>query len=115
MLVLSRRKNESIVIGDGIVIRIAEVRGNRVRLAIQAPPGVVILRSELLAVVAASAETKVTEEGNPSAEIGSPKEPVHDPHVSATLPSAGAESTHPIKRPSGIARPLSRRLPRPPR
>ena len=48
MLVLSRKVNETIVIGDDIQVFIADVRGDKVRLAIRAPKEVKILRSELL-------------------------------------------------------------------
>ncbi len=48
MLVLSRRENEAIVIGDRITVRVAEIRGNQVRLAIEAPRETRILRSELV-------------------------------------------------------------------
>jgi carbon storage regulator len=47
MLVLSRKKNESIVIDDDIVITVVEVRGDKVRLGIQAPREVPIHRSEV--------------------------------------------------------------------
>ncbi len=47
MLVLSRKKNESIVIGDDISIRVVAVRGNRVRIAIDAPEHIRIRRGEL--------------------------------------------------------------------
>ena len=47
MLVLSRKKNESIMIGDSIVITIVEVRGDRVRLGIEAPPEVPVHRREV--------------------------------------------------------------------
>lgn len=47
MLVLSRRENESIVIGDRVTVTIVEIRGNQVRLAIEAPKEVRILRTEL--------------------------------------------------------------------
>jgi carbon storage regulator len=49
MLVLTRKINERIVINGDIVIEVLEVVGNRVRLGIQAPSGVTILREELLA------------------------------------------------------------------
>lgn len=47
MLVLSRKKNESIVINENIVITIIEIRGDKVRLGIQAPRDVSIHRSEV--------------------------------------------------------------------
>lgn len=51
MLVLSRKKNERIVIGDNIVITVVEVRGDRVRLGIEAPQEVPIHRSEVHAAI----------------------------------------------------------------
>ena len=47
MLVLSRKKNESIVIDDRIVLTIVDVRGDKVRLGIEAPRDVPIHRSEV--------------------------------------------------------------------
>jgi carbon storage regulator len=47
MLVLSRKKNESIVIDDRIVITVVEIRGDKVRLGIEAPRDVPIHRSEV--------------------------------------------------------------------
>lgn len=47
MLVLSRKRNESIHIGEGIVVTVTEVRGNRVRVGISAPPEVSIRRGEI--------------------------------------------------------------------
>ncbi|MFM7129834.1 MAG: carbon storage regulator CsrA [bacterium] len=48
MLVLSRKMNESIVIGDNIVITVVKVDRNTVRLGIEAPPEVKVFRQELL-------------------------------------------------------------------
>lgn len=48
MLVLSRKKDEKIVIGDDIVITIGEIRGGRVRISIEAPENVRIVRWEVL-------------------------------------------------------------------
>lgn len=47
MLVLSRQKDESIFIGDDIVITIVDVRGDKVRLGIQAPGSVPVHREEV--------------------------------------------------------------------
>jgi carbon storage regulator len=47
MLVLSRQKDERIVIGDKITITIVEIRGDRVRLGVDAPPDVPVHRQEV--------------------------------------------------------------------
>jgi len=47
MLVLSRKKNESIVIADDITIVVVEIRGDKVRLGIDAPKGVSVHRREI--------------------------------------------------------------------
>ena len=52
MLVLSRKPGESILIGDDIEISIVEVRGDTVRIGINAPRNITILRQELMAEVA---------------------------------------------------------------
>jgi carbon storage regulator len=48
MLVLSRKKGESIVIDGNIVITVVEVRGDKVRLGIEAPIEIPVMRSELV-------------------------------------------------------------------
>ncbi len=48
MLVLSRREKEGIVIGDRITVKVVKIRGNQVRLAIEAPKEVRVLRTELV-------------------------------------------------------------------
>lgn len=48
MLVLSRKTNETIKIGDDIEIRILEVKGETIRIGIEAPKNVDILRGELV-------------------------------------------------------------------
>lgn len=47
MLVLSRKESEKIMLGDDIVLTIVRVSGDRVRLGIQAPSDMLILRQEL--------------------------------------------------------------------
>ena len=47
MLVLSRKPSETIIIGDNIVLTVLRVEGNKVRLGIEAPGDVPILRGEL--------------------------------------------------------------------
>lgn len=48
MLVLSRKKNESIMIGDHITLTVLSVSGERARIGIEAPINVRVMRSELL-------------------------------------------------------------------
>ncbi|MDW0110812.1 carbon storage regulator CsrA [Sporosarcina aquimarina] len=48
MLVLSRKPNETIKIGDNIELRIIEVKGDNVKIGIEAPKSVDILRGELV-------------------------------------------------------------------
>ncbi len=47
MLVLSRKKNESIMIGDDITIVVVEVRGDKVRLGIEADKSIPVHRKEI--------------------------------------------------------------------
>ncbi|MFN9343816.1 MAG: carbon storage regulator [Planctomycetota bacterium] len=47
MLVLSRKESEKIKLGDSIVLTIVRVSGDRVRLGIEAPADMLILRKEL--------------------------------------------------------------------
>jgi carbon storage regulator len=47
MLVLSRKKNETIIIDDQITVTIVEIRGDKVKLGIEAPPSVSVDRREV--------------------------------------------------------------------
>ncbi len=64
MLVLSRKTDEAIVVGDDIVIKIISIDKGVVKLGIEAPKNISILRQELLedvkdANIASSKETKI--------------------------------------------------------
>lgn len=53
MLVLSRRQGQAIVIGDNVVVRIVELKGDQVRLGIDAPRSVIVHREEVAEEIAA--------------------------------------------------------------
>ena len=54
MLVVSRRVGESVVIGDDVVVTVLEVRGDVVRVGIDAPRSIAVHRAELLAQLESS-------------------------------------------------------------
>ena len=49
MLILSRKLNETVYVGEDIVIKVVKLKGNVVGLGIEAPANVKVMRSELLA------------------------------------------------------------------
>ncbi len=51
MLVISRKINESITIGDKIVVTILDIEGDRIKLGIDAPRELIILRQEIFQAV----------------------------------------------------------------
>ncbi len=72
MLVLSRKKNESIIINNNITIVVVEIRGDKVRLGVEAPKEIpvhrrevydAIRRSEMSTSEKADADSKGTREG----------------------------------------------------
>lgn len=64
MLVLSRKRNESIVIDGSIVITVVEIRGDKVRLGIEAPREVPIHRQEVSAAIIAEMELLVAKKSD---------------------------------------------------
>ncbi|MDO7253632.1 carbon storage regulator [Helicobacter cappadocius] len=65
MLILSRKPDESIVIGDNIAIKIISIDRGSVKLGFEAPPNTLILRSELKEAVASEnkkASVDITDE-----------------------------------------------------
>jgi carbon storage regulator len=71
MLVLSRKKNESIVINNDVTVTVVEIRGDKVRLGIVAPKEVPVHRQEVYDAIHGKPET-----GTPAAAgAGKPAEP----------------------------------------
>lgn len=60
MLVLSRKERERIRLGDSIILTVVQVSGDRVRIGVEAPADVLILREEL---------EPFTDQGKPAAEL----------------------------------------------
>lgn len=77
MLVLSRQRDESIMIGDNIVVTIVDIRGDKVRLGINAPAEVPVHRQEVYEAIqrenlrASRLEPKDTRNlGKPNGTVG---------------------------------------------
>jgi carbon storage regulator len=79
MLVLSRQRDEMIMIGDDIEITIVDVRGEKVRLGINAPPHIPVHRKEVYEAIkrerAAASEVKGEEIKVQSLAKRKPQEP----------------------------------------
>jgi carbon storage regulator len=67
MLVLSRKVNEQIIIGDDIIVTVVAIRGTHVRIGIEAPPNVSVHRREVYEMMMREAEAKKAQvSGKPS-------------------------------------------------
>ena len=60
MLVLSRKKNESIVINNDITVVVVEIRGDKVRLGVEAPKEVPVHRREVYDAIKRAEESSST-------------------------------------------------------
>lgn len=58
MLVLSRKKNESIIINDNITITIVDIRGDKIRIGVEAPAEVTVHREEVYKAIQKEQEKK---------------------------------------------------------
>lgn len=62
MLVLSRKKDESLIIGDEIEVKVLEIRGDKVRLGVVAPKSVRVDRGEVRDAIAEQQKDRRTEQ-----------------------------------------------------
>jgi carbon storage regulator len=60
MLVLSRQKDQSIMIGDDIEVSVVAIRGDKVRLGISAPKEIVVHRKEVYEAIRQQKQTAET-------------------------------------------------------
>jgi carbon storage regulator len=68
MLVLSRKKNESIIINDDITIVVVEIRGDKVRLGVEAPKEVPVHRNEVYEAIRRNQQKPVAAGDQPVAQ-----------------------------------------------
>jgi carbon storage regulator len=71
MLVLSRKKNESIIINDEIVVTVVDVRGDKVRLGIEAPKEVPVHRREVYDAIKSAEKPQPEHDTGPSEQADS--------------------------------------------
>lgn len=64
MLVLSRHKNESVIINNSIEVTVVEIRGDKVRLGIQADKGIPVNRKEVQIAIDAQAASALEARSN---------------------------------------------------
>lgn len=86
MLVLTRKPNQQLKIGSDIVITVVKVRGNTIRLGIEAPRDVRVVRSEL----DAKPQADVTAEPHADSSIEAAAPPANDDQAPAT-PTASVD------------------------
>ncbi len=94
VLVLSRQKDESIIIGDDVEVTIVDVRGDKVRLGINAPRSISVHRKEIYEAIQrekaqkaaeeAAAAEKTSAEGEPEAKPDEAKPEAHTPGRTGT-------------------------------
>jgi len=68
MLVLSRKKNESIVINNEITIVVVEIRGDKVRLGVEAPREVPVHRREVFDAIQRNLDSQTPEQSEQKEE-----------------------------------------------
>lgn len=73
MLVLSRQRDESIIIGDNVVVTVVDVRGDKVRLGIDAPIEISVHRREVYEAI--QRENRLASEVKPEDTRQLPKQP----------------------------------------
>ena len=71
MLVLHRKKGESLIINDNIKITIVDISGEKVKIAVEAPKEIPVLRSELVNAAEANKEAAGRENTISAADIRS--------------------------------------------
>lgn len=84
MLVLSRQRDETIMIGDDIELTVVDIRGDKVRLGIKAPPRIAVHRKEVYDAIRLENEQAARLRGR---ELGSVRPPLNSNRTGAAPPS----------------------------
>jgi carbon storage regulator len=71
MIVISRQRDQSLVIGDNIIVTVVEIRGDKVRLGIQHPPEVSVHRQEVYEAIQRSRTTQPEPQSPPQPHFAS--------------------------------------------
>ncbi len=82
MLVLTRKSNQSIMIGDDIEVSVLSVMGEKVRIGIQAPQSIPVFRKEIYLEIHREAAATPVEGGSGPAR-GDHEQPLPDPRDSS--------------------------------
>ena len=74
MLVLSRQRDESIIIGDNIIVTVVDIRGDKVRLGITAPTEIPVHRQEVYEAIQRENMRATGLDPNAMEDLGKPPE-----------------------------------------
>ena len=96
MLVLTRKQNEKVQIGDNITVTVLRMKGKSVRLGIHAPDSVSVLRGELVFELA---DEEATEVAKPQADATQPHTEAEQPHATVAKTSTHSRARSAAKRP----------------
>lgn len=77
MLVLSRHRDESIIIGDDIIVTVVDIRGDKVRLGIEAPPDIPVHRQEVYEAIQRENRKATQIKPEDTRDLGNPSSPGH--------------------------------------
>ena len=75
MLVLSRTRDESIIIGDNVVVTVVDVRGDKVKLGIEAPQDISVHRREVYEAIRRENQQAAKLQPDDARALGRPSSP----------------------------------------